>query len=166
MNLPEVDFVTVGTVGPPGERVFYLQARSGDERVSLKLEKTQVAALAAALAKVLEDLPPPDASTIPDEAQMELEEPVEPDWVAGEMGLSTFDESSGHAVLVLKQLVRGEDEEDDAEVARLGLAPAQMVALVRRGATLVAAGRPPCPACGLPLDDEHSCPKTNGHLKR
>jgi hypothetical protein len=28
---------------------------------------------------------------------------------------------------------------------------------------LLRGGRPPCPLCGYPLGEDHSCPKTNGH---
>ena len=44
------DLFTAGAVGPPGQRVFYLQAREGGHLASLKLEKQQVAALADYLA--------------------------------------------------------------------------------------------------------------------
>ena len=53
------DFFTTGTVGTPGRRVFYLQARQNGRVVSLKLEKEQVGALAEYLAKLLADLPAP-----------------------------------------------------------------------------------------------------------
>src|SRR2546421_11857349 len=42
-----------GTVGPPGERVFYLQARGGGRLVSVALEKVQVALLAEKLDELL-----------------------------------------------------------------------------------------------------------------
>ena len=44
----EVEFFTVGTLGPRGERVFYLQGRGDGQLVSLRLEKQQVATLADA----------------------------------------------------------------------------------------------------------------------
>ncbi len=40
------DRCVVGTVGEPGQRTFYLQARTGSLLTSVVLEKTQVAALA------------------------------------------------------------------------------------------------------------------------
>ncbi len=59
-ELPEVEWATVGTVGPPGQRTFYLQARQDDQMVTLKLEKQQVAAIAQFLGEILSDLPVPD----------------------------------------------------------------------------------------------------------
>ncbi|HVM64946.1 MAG TPA: DUF3090 family protein, partial [Acidimicrobiales bacterium] len=49
--------LTVGAEGEPGRRLFFLQARQGGLLVTLKMEKVQVAALAAWIAKTLEDLP-------------------------------------------------------------------------------------------------------------
>ncbi len=45
-----------GTVGLPGNRTFFLQARDGGRIASVVLEKVQVAALAQRLAELLEDL--------------------------------------------------------------------------------------------------------------
>jgi uncharacterized repeat protein (TIGR03847 family) len=52
---PPDRFVT-GTVGPPGNRTFYLQARSGERIVSVSLEKVQVAVLAERLGAMLDEL--------------------------------------------------------------------------------------------------------------
>jgi uncharacterized repeat protein (TIGR03847 family) len=49
------DFVAVGTVGPPGARVFLFQIAQGRARVTVKVEKTQVAALAGFLRKMITD---------------------------------------------------------------------------------------------------------------
>ncbi len=49
-DLPEPDRFTAGTVGPPGQRVFFLQASAEGHVVTLRLEKAQVAALAVYLA--------------------------------------------------------------------------------------------------------------------
>ena len=57
-ELDDVDHLTTGTIGPPGQRVFYLQAAQGDQLVSLRLEKTLVAALVRYLGALLADLPP------------------------------------------------------------------------------------------------------------
>ena len=42
-----------GTVGPPGERAFFLQARGGGRLVSVALEKVQVSLLAEKLEELL-----------------------------------------------------------------------------------------------------------------
>lgn len=163
-DLPSVDTVTVGTVGPPGQRVFYLQARSGPSTLTLKVEKQQVAALVTALQELLADLPPEPVAPAP-----ELQEPIAAAWPAGGIGLSGYDEATRRVTLVLEEL-RVEDDEEDTEAAasaRLGLTVAQLAALVTRGEAMVAAGRPNCSLCGKPIDPEgHACVKSNGHLKR
>ena len=59
-DFDDVDAFTVGTVGRPGQRTFLLQARHGRERVTVKCEKQQAAAIAEHLRTVLNDLPPPE----------------------------------------------------------------------------------------------------------
>ncbi len=159
-EIPEVDHLTTGAVGPPGQRIFYLQARHGEQVVSLRLEKAQVAALVAYLAGMLSDMPPPDE--IPSTG-MELIEPVVAEWVVGSLGV-TYDEDADRVVILAEELV--EEGEEGARV-RISATREQIAALSLRGAEAVAAGRPPCPLCGQPLDAEgHTCPRLNGHRER
>ena len=156
LDLGDLDRFTVGTEGPVGRRVFLLQCRSGDTLLTLKAEKQQVAVLAEYLGRVLADLERPEG--LPEE--LELEEPTEPHWVIGTLGVS-YDEESDRVVLVAEELV-AEDEEGD--MARFNVTRAQAAAFAIRATSLVEAGRPPCPLCGLPLDPSgHRCPRTNGH---
>lgn len=151
-----VDRITVGTVGPPGERAFFLQVRQGIDLVTLKVEKSQVAALVTYLGELLQDLPRP--GHLPDD--LELEEPVVAEWVIGTLGI-TYDDEIDRFLLVAEE-VGDEDEEPGA--ARFIVTREQVAALAIRGTQLVEAGRPPCPLCGYPLDPKgHSCPRTNGH---
>jgi uncharacterized repeat protein (TIGR03847 family) len=156
-ELFDVDRLTVGTVGPPGKRVFLLQARSGGQLVTLKIEKQQVAALSEYLAQILSDLPSPgDLPT-----DLDLDEPAEPDWIIGALGV-TYDETTDRILLVAEEAVAEDDTE--GEVARLAATREQVAALAIRGVSLVEAGRPPCPLCGFPLDPAgHVCPRSNGH---
>ena len=178
-DLSEVEWATVGTVGEPGHRTFYLQALQGDERVTLKLEKQQVAALSQFVGEILSDLPAAEL-TLQDD-NLELIEPVAAEWAIGSIQLA-YDSDSDRIFVVAEEVVVEEagDEEDegpilepsvpggakpeDQAVARLGLTRVQAAALVRRGWDLVQAGRPACPLCGNAMDPEgHSCPRTNGH---
>lgn len=159
-EIPEVDHLTTGAIGPPGQRVFYLQARHGAQVISLRLEKAQVAALVAYLAGMLSDMPPPEE--IPS-AGMELIEPVVAEWVVGSLGV-TYDEDADRVVILAEELV--EEGEEGARV-RISATREQIAALSVRGAEAVAAGRPLCPLCGQPLDAEgHTCPRLNGHRER
>ena len=159
-EIPEVDSLTAGALGPPGQRVFYLQARQGTQVVSLRLEKAQVAALVAYLAGMLADMPPP--GEIPTTG-MDLIEPVVAEWVVASLGVS-YEEDADRVVILAEELV-----EEGAEPARARITATreQVAALSVRGAEAVAAGRPPCPLCGQPLDAEgHTCPRLNGHRER
>jgi uncharacterized repeat protein (TIGR03847 family) len=169
-DLPDPDRFTAGTVGPPGQRVFYLQAGEGAQVVSLRLEKAQVAALAEYLASVLADLPTPEPESLPED--LDLVEPVVPEWVVGQIGV-VFDEDRDRMLVQAEELVEEEAEGDveplevEKGIARVALTRAQVAAFVGRAAELVAAGRPPCPLCGRPMDPAgHACIKTNGHRAR
>jgi len=156
-DLVDVDKLTVGAVGEPGRRVFVLQARHASQVVTLKLEKSQTAALADYLDRLLEDLPNPTLD-LPDD--LDLEEPTEPEWVIGSLGVA-YDEALDRLVLVAEEAV---DEDEEGARARISATREQVTALARRGAELVRSGRPPCPLCGYPLDPAgHACPRANGH---
>jgi len=156
-EIPEVDHLTAGAVGPAGKRVFYLQVGHGAQVVSLRLEKNQVAALVAYLAGMLADMPPP--GEIPSTG-MDLIEPVVAEWVVASLGVS-YDEEADRVVIMAEELV---EEGEEAARARITATREQVAALSVRGAEAVAAGRPPCPLCGQPLDPGgHTCPRLNGH---
>src|SRR5947209_5180059 len=91
-DLDTLDRITVGTVG---QRTFLLQARSGAELVTLKVEKQQVRELARSLGAMLADLPA--VGHLPDD--MELEEPTDPQWAVGAMQLG-YDTDSDRVIFV------------------------------------------------------------------
>ncbi|HVF76491.1 MAG TPA: DUF3090 family protein [Acidimicrobiales bacterium] len=151
-----VDRITIGTVGPPGQRAFFLQARQGPDLVTLKLEKSQVAALATYLGELLQGMARP--GHLPED--LDLEEPVVAEWVIGTLGI-TYDEEIDRFLLVAEEVAM---DDEDAGEARFFVSREQVAALAIRGTQLVEAGRPPCPLCGYPLDPKgHACPRTNGH---
>jgi uncharacterized repeat protein (TIGR03847 family) len=156
VDLGDVDRFTVAALGPVGQRTFLLQCRSEQTVLTLKVEKQQVAVLAEYLGRLLRDLPRP--GHLPED--LEVEEPVEPHWVVGTMGVS-YDAELDRIVLIAEELVP-EDEEGDA--ARFTVTREQAAAFAVRATRLVEAGRPPCPLCGGPIDPSgHACPRTNGH---
>lgn len=160
-DLPRTDRLTAGAIGPPGERVFYLQATAGNQVVTLRLEKVQVIAMCRYLEAMLADLRPP--GELPTE--MDLVEPAVAEWVVGSLGVS-YDEEGDRVVLVAEEVAAEEDDAPSVELARarFGATREQIAALVRHGTRVASAGRPPCPLCGGPLDPEgHVCVRTNGH---
>jgi uncharacterized repeat protein (TIGR03847 family) len=155
-DLPAPEVFTAGTVGTPGQRVFYFQARDGDTVVTLRCEKQQVAALAEYFAGLLDDLEPTPYGIAAGDLQ--LAEPFEEGWTVGPIGVA-YDEPDDRIVVVLEELV---EEEDEGASVKVRLTRAQVSAFVSRARTVVAAGRPPCRFCGLPVDpDGHMCPRMN-----
>lgn len=155
IELDDVDHLTTGTVGPPGRRVFYLQVRKAELIVSLRLEKSQVDALTRYLAAMLADLPA--LGDLPTE--MDLVEPVVPEWVVGPLAVS-YDELADRVVIVAEELVENEGE---GSRARITATREQVAALAFHGTSVVEAGRPPCQLCGQPFDPDHACARQNGH---
>jgi uncharacterized repeat protein (TIGR03847 family) len=161
-ELPSADRFTVGVIGSPGQRTFYMQARLGDQVVTLKLEKQQVGALAQLLDELLEDLP----AVGPLPSDLALEEPVLAEWAVGTIQLA-YDSAADRVVLLVEEADQEEAEEeatDSGGMARLAVTREQAAAVARHGAELVTSGRPRCPLCGFPINPEgHACPRTNGH---
>lgn len=173
------DRFVVGTVGQPGERTFYLQARGGGRTVAVALEKAQVQVLAERLQELLEtarragaDIPAPVGRDLEDTGS--LDAPVEEEFRVGTMGLAWDGERDRVVLEALAQTPATGAEEveplsDEAEgpdALRVHLSAPAARAFVQRAQRVVAAGRPPCPLCGLPLDAEgHVCPRQNGHRR-
>jgi uncharacterized repeat protein (TIGR03847 family) len=178
MDLERVDRITAGAVGEPGERTFYLQARTGTELVTLMLEKQQVELLSASILDILSRVGKETAEG-PTEEELELEEPLEPVWRVGRLSIG-YEEERDRMVLELEELVPEEEDEEEGEEEgeqegvmpelpepdriRMWATREQMLALSRHGAAVAAAGRPRCEFCGNPIDPEgHTCPAMNGH---
>lgn len=173
-----------GTIGEPGSRTFFLQARDGARVVSVALEKVQVAVLADRLGKLLDELErrgitEPVADDPGADAEP-LDEPLVEAFRAGTLTLGwdtdverilveareqvpdeeVDPEQAEEAVAVLED----DESEDGPDYLRVRLSPPAARAFVDRAMVVVASGRPPCPLCGEPLDPAgHLCPRRNGH---
>lgn len=147
IEINDVDSFTAGTVGPKGQRVFFLQARAASTTVSLKLEKQQVLALAQYLGELLSDLPAINGSDWV--SAPSLQEPVEALWTIGALG-AAYDQGTDSVIIMAEELT--DEEEETGAVATFRISRAQAVAFTERGLEVVEAGRPPCPWCGRPLD--------------
>jgi uncharacterized repeat protein (TIGR03847 family) len=175
-DLPE-RFAT-GTIGEPGNRAFFLQARDGRRVVSVALEKAQVAVLAERLGRLLVELDKhgvvedPAASIDPDETP--LDEPLNEAFRAGTLTLGWDGEDERILIEARAQteadadpdadVVEVEDDDPDGpDLLRVRLTADAARTFVERAFRVVRAGRPPCPLCGNPLDPAgHICPRKNG----
>lgn len=148
IELNPVDFITVGTIGPKGRRVFHLQAGQGPRIVSLIIEKEQAWALSEAIRELVEDLDEryggPTAPLL-GEVDMDLREPIEPVFRVSQMGLG-YDEDRNMVVLVAQELVAGGEEEDLEQVkpgvVRMWCSREQMQTLSLHAMETVKSGRP------------------------
>jgi uncharacterized repeat protein (TIGR03847 family) len=179
-ELDAVDYFTAGTIGPPGEREFYMQGREAASVVTLKVEKEQMRVLADYLTGFLAKLPKATEKLAND---LPLLEPATPAWAVGSIGVG-YDEARDRVVVVAEAMKeQAEDEaehepeqetereaEQEAEAdetgpsARFAVTRAQAAAFVERVRALLRAGRPICPMCANPIDPGgHVCPRANGH---
>jgi len=180
IELDRVDALGAGAIGVPGERVFYIQADKADARLTVVVEKEQVALLAAEAVAFLDRLSDeypeaggePSSSLHPSAAQ--VTEPAVPLFRARMIGLG-FEPDRQLVLLELRE--RADDDEDEDEdapvvpdpgvddegyVARIFATRAQVRAMATRGAEAVAGGRPLCQLCNFPMDPAgHICPRWN-----
>jgi len=170
IELDDVDGLGTGAVGEPGQRAFYIQARTEATQLTVLVEKEQVALLAAEavafLDKIADDYPelPFDIPS----TQSVLREPTVPLFRARLIGLG-FDPERELVLIELRERADDEAEEpsdddpdDEGYVARIYATRAQVRAMAARGIEAVAGGRPPCPLCEQPMDPSgHTCPRWN-----
>ncbi|MEI7547696.1 MAG: DUF3090 family protein [Actinomycetota bacterium] len=166
-DFDEVDAFTVGALGQPGARTFFIQVRRGTARVTVKCEKQQAAAIAEHLRRILNDLPAPTERPIA--AAMQLAEPIEAAFVLGPVGLG-YDRSNDRVLLQLEEVIELDEEgeplldEDDDHRSKLRafVTRHQAHAFCLHAEQVVAAGRPACIWCTRPIDPTgHACPRMN-----
>jgi uncharacterized repeat protein (TIGR03847 family) len=169
IELNPVSHLTVGTIGPPGQRTFYLQGSRGTQTISLIIEKEQAMMLANSFESLVEELaqnyrPGPRESSDPVWKDMRLREPVEALFRVGNMGLG-YNEDTDQVVLVAYELV-DEEAGEEPSVVSFWASRAQIQSLIQHILEVVKAGRPICGNCGRPIDPEgHFCPQRNGHVQ-
>lgn len=163
-----------GTVGEPGSRTFFLQARDGSAVVSVAVEKQQVVALAERIDELLDEVMTEQTQTVvPAVAPVALtdddplDQPIVEEFRGGTMTLS-WDPEDERVVVEVFPVGEEPDENGEAEemlVVRLPAAAAR--AFAERAERVVGAGRPECPFCGQPIDpDGHLCVRANGFKRR
>lgn len=164
-DFDEVDAFTVGAIGSPGSRTFFIQARRGTTWVTVKCEKQQAAAISTHLRRLLSDLPSPTSKPLP--AAMDLATPIDAVFVLGPVGLG-YDRANDKVLVQLEEVIltdeQGQPIEDGADrgYLRLFLTLSQAAAFCDHADEVVAAGRPACRWCGRPIDPEgHACPRMN-----
>jgi uncharacterized repeat protein (TIGR03847 family) len=168
IDIHPVTHITTDAIGPPGKRVFYLQGWQNERTITLIIEKVQVQSLAVGVEQFLSEIREkfPDleeASAEYSEDTMRIHPPVDPLFRVGEVGLG-YDSDNDLVVLVARELLPEDTEQEDAQVVRFWCTRSQILALTHWGLEVASQGRPLCPQCGQPIEPEgHFCPKRNGH---
>ena len=165
-ELDPVDSINVAALGEPGQRKFFLLASGNGRTLTLACEKSQIQALVTRLGQMME------AQGIETEASKTAGatglQPGDPEWQVGEMGLG-YHEGRQMFVLVASEAQSSEEEgataaaAEDAPSIRFWLSHRQAAEFSLQAQQVIAAGRPLCPRCGLPMDPAgHPCPVMNG----
>jgi uncharacterized repeat protein (TIGR03847 family) len=168
----------VGTVGQPGERVFYLQASDNGRIVSVALEKAQVTVLTERMEQLLAEAVVQAGAELPDEIEPDtepLEVPIDEEFRVAAMALAY--DTEAELVIIEAQAASEdveiaeatllEDVEDGPDALRVRLQRRAAIEFIERARRVIAAGRPPCPLCNQPLDPTgHVCPRNNGYRRQ
>lgn len=155
LELESVVTLVVGTVGPPGQRQFFLQAHASDEVVTLACEKAHIQSLVLRMRQLLDAHQLEDSAPKPGSRD---HAPFEPIWDTAQLGVG-YHEGKNRFVVVAKEAAA----EPEAATAKFWLGVPEARAFVRQAEEVLAAGRPNCPRCGLPMDPAgHPCPASNG----
>src|SRR5512143_3250961 len=128
-DLNPVTHVTVGAIGQPGKRTFYLQGRQSTIVVTLVSEKEQIAALAKGIDELLERLGTASKTVQINALEMELSQPIEPLFRIGQLGLG-YDADQNLVVMVAYELSE-EEAPEIANVVRFWATADQMRRLAR-----------------------------------
>lgn len=156
-----------GTIGQPGERAFFIQAREKTRVVSVAIEKAQVQAIANRLELIVSEVRKsnPLLSVITVQSDdAPLDTPVDEEFQVGAISL-VWDEVKQ---LITFELYELEDDEQDAEgqVLEINFSLGMAIAFTQRSKAVVNAGRLPCPFCSIPIDPKgHLCPRANGYRR-
>jgi hypothetical protein len=173
-----VERFVAGTVGVPGERTFFIQARTGTRIVSVVVDKSQVIALGERTKIMLREIKKSDPTLSIKALETDdapLEQPIFEEFRAGVIAMA-WDSENTVIVYELREMTSSDDKEEDelifdekdlsVDLLRVHVSPSQAAAFAKRCLSLANAGRIPCPFCAIPIDPGgHLCPRSNGYRR-
>jgi uncharacterized repeat protein (TIGR03847 family) len=177
-----VERCVVGTVGVPGERTFFIQVRSTEGFNSVVLEKSQVQALVERLQLMIRELRRNKLATSHElnapalKDDLALEYPITEDFRAGVIAISYEQGNQNIEIQIqastdddFQELIDEDIVSDDEvipDILLVNLSIPMVRGFIERASHVIAAGRTPCPFCGIPLNpDGHLCPRANGYRR-
>jgi uncharacterized repeat protein (TIGR03847 family) len=173
-----VERFVAGTVGVPGERTFFIQARTGSRVVSVVVDKSQVIALGERTKIMLREIKKSDPTVVIRTNEVDdapLEQPIFEEFRAGVIAMA-WDAESAVIVYELREMTTSDENDEEeiifdekdltVDVLRVHVSPSQASAFSKRCISLANAGRTPCPFCAIPIDPSgHLCPRSNGYRR-
>jgi uncharacterized repeat protein (TIGR03847 family) len=161
------DRFIVGTVGEPGERAFYVQARKDKQIFSVAIEKDQVRAIVSRLEIIIAGIKRANPFELLENMSIDdgaLDSPVDSLFVTGAISISWDDQIK--VVNFEFYEATSQEDDDETEVLALSVSLAGAQSFVNRSKAVVNAGRLPCPFCSIPIDPRgHLCPRANGYKR-
>jgi uncharacterized repeat protein (TIGR03847 family) len=165
MNEPEHDFgkalsIDAEAIGRPGQRRFRLMVRSNSQSASIWMEKQQLASIGTWLSETCERLDREHPTNDPDVEPNAFAAIFDLEFRASQIGLGYAESEDLFAIHAFDvEALQGERPD-----FRCFLTRGQSRVLARKIESVVAAGRPICPLCSMPMEPEgHVCPRSNGH---
>jgi uncharacterized repeat protein (TIGR03847 family) len=145
LDLRPTTHLTTDAIGPPGERVFYIQGVSVEHTVTLIVEKFQIQTLGIAveqfLAEVYQKFPDmQEASAQYIEEEMRIHPPIDPLFRVGELGLG-YDADNDLVALVAREIMQEDENEENASVVRFWCTRTQLRSMVHWGMEVATRGR-------------------------
>jgi uncharacterized repeat protein (TIGR03847 family) len=159
------DSIEPEAIGEPGDRRFRIRVIAGRETASLWMEKEQLAALALALRRLLEQTPDTEepASFAPDSRDSFPDTP-DVDFRLSRLGMGHDEEATSISIFAYDLDV---NENDDNPTFACQVDRRQSREFADQAEEIVNAGRPVCLLCGGPINpDGHQCGRRNGHTDR
>lgn len=167
----------VGTVGQPGDRTFFLQVSDDADPVTVACEKEQASILAEKVVELLDQIRRAGVEVPRDAEESDIDteplaQPIEPEFRVATMGIGW--DPSDESIIVEAHSEQenedvpdiGDDSADGPDTLRVSMTATAALAFSIRASRVVAAGRPQCPFCHLPIDPEgHICPRANGYRR-
>ena len=158
-----IERFTVGTVGEPGQRTFYLQFSSREGVRTFSIEKFLVQSLIENISNILREiraknpLLPREKLAFDDKP---LDAPIEDEFRIEKVEIFYLENTNSLSITV------SQDGSEFAQSFSCEVSLPLGEQFVRRARAVIEAGRRSCPFCGSPINPEgHICPRANGYRR-
>lgn len=172
------DRCVIGAIGSYPDQSYFLQVTDAGEDVTVQMDFRQVRLLGKRIDQLLDSVSAHMNIHIPAKVkkasdQGPLHMPVDSEFFVGSIGLGWDMESLSLIIEVMDFTslpvtaeMMLQDSEEGPDTLRISLSSSAARQFARRALEVYAAGRPLCPLCGEPLDEDgHICARLNGYRR-